>query len=378
MIHKIFFKISIFAIPALIAIFIVVLIFARSSTLESKNGHDNTSETLTGNILLNNSDDTGIMKSELSEGLDILSKDKAIFLHSTISNPNPVYYIPSTGEIKMITLHDTTYTISPVAKIELGANDLSWSQNMQSVIAEYSGKKIYYNLSDGSMHKYNKKIYNPTLGSSQDKIAYIYLDSDTRHGNISVGKYNATEFKNLLATRDIDWDITWLDNTTLSLLTPKLSYLSQRSLATISTITKELKTILSNKPYLEVLWSPDQNIIAYSTADARSQNFELHILNMQTGDDYTLDISTQVSKCTWNEISNHLYCGIPKKGLTVDTMYTQTQDDLVRIDVSNENFSMTTLETTLIDIESLVLSPAQNHLLFINDVDDQIYHFAID
>ena len=109
-----------------------------------------------------------------------------------------------------------------MAKIQPGARQISWASN-KTLVATYSNGSIFYDLGSNSSKKLDSKIKNPVLSRAGDKLAYNYFDAETGEGNISIADPLVESFKAILPTRFENWQIGWVNNNVLSLITTSYS-----------------------------------------------------------------------------------------------------------------------------------------------------------
>ncbi len=208
-----------------------------------------------------------------------------------------LYYVPSTGDVKSLSLDSSKSTPKTLAKIKPGSRSISWSDQANRLVANYGDGDTFYDLKTGDSRVYDLKMKIIVLSKDGSSIAYVYFNSSTGVGNISVADVQAGSFKNLLPTRLDSWKIQWLSPKTLSIFS--------NSLFTLSTDSKTLTQIIENKEDLKVNWSPNGSSLIYSYAS----NGERQTAYLPTpgSSSKTLPVSIDTSLCAW-KTADMLYC----------------------------------------------------------------------
>ena len=145
---------------------------------------------------------------------------------------------------------------------------------------------------------------------------------------------------------------------------------------------KDFNKILGNINGLTTLTSPDGKMVLYG-----DNNLSLNIFNIKTGNSTLLGIKTLPEKCTWNKISDTIYCAVPKfidRAQYPDSWYqgkVSFSDELWKIDAINENTTMIADPVLIsgenIDAIKLSLDKNQNYLFFVNKKDSYLWELNL-
>jgi hypothetical protein len=146
---------------------------------------------------------------------------------------------------------------------------------------------------------------------------------------------------------------------------------------------KNLTQILGNINGLTTLTSPDGKLILYG-----NNNLSLSVYHTDTKVSELLGVKTLPEKCAWNNISDVVYCAVPKSidgGAYPDTWYqgeTSFNDIFWKIDIKNRNTTMLLDPTTVpggeeVDGIKLALDENENYLFFVNKKDSFLWELNL-
>lgn len=181
-----------------------------------------------------------------------------------------------------------------------------------------------------------------------------------------------------------DQNISWADNTTLS-LAGKPSAGATNQLYFLKTDTLGLSRILGNKPGLIALSNPTGTKVFYS--ESTNNSFVSKILDPKTGVETKTPFNTLPDKCVWSTKTSYLYCATPRSitaGQYPDAWYqgkVTFTDDIWRLDTSSGAAEFLIDPSSLIqnglDATNLALDPNENYLVFTNKKDAHLWGLRI-
>lgn len=302
-------------------------------------------------------------------GLFALSRDRADFSTLSADGKEILYYNPDSGEIKSVSTKNVAGGSTLVAKIQAGASRISWASN-KTLVATYSGGSIFYDLNSNTSNKLDNKIRNPVLSRAGDKLAYNYFDTGTGEGNISVADPLVESFKVILPTRFENWQIGWVNNNVLSLITSPTPGNPTSLLFTLNTETKSLHNILDSKNNLEVVWSPNGQKIIYSYGSDPVQEGGLYFMDLANQEEVGLNINLDASKCTWSIDNKTVCCAGKDSFVTIDTSAAQPAAE----DISTLPKEILSSAATA---SNLLLTSSEDYLVFKNTQNGKLYGLSL-
>lgn len=177
-----------------------------------------------------------------------------------------------------------------------------------------------------------------------------------------------------------EWLSQW-PNDRMITLTTKATYLAPGYMYAVDPAKKDFNKILGGINGLTTLTSPNGRLVLYNT-----NNLNLYLYDIETGNSQSLDIKTLPEKCTWTPESDGIYCAVPKyipSGQYPDSWYmgeVSFTDDVWFVDVINNNNSSMVLETSdtePMDMIKLSTDANKDYLYFINKKDSYLWKFDL-
>ena len=226
---------------------------------------------------------------------------------------------------------------------------------------DFSGQSN--NVIQGSpLYDLDPNISGVAFSKNRQKIAYLFFDKNSEEGQISIANPDGTVFKNILPTRAKQLKLDWANANKISFYN---STGEDHSLFLLDIETKQIEKILDSLNGLKILWSPDGSKLLYSG------NNQLSLLDLQTNSSLTIDLQTEADRCVWTLNSLFVYCGALNNNLS---------DNLYHLDVGKKEFGLV-FQPSLADkikIKKPLLSPAEDLLFFVNDIDGYLYRINLD
>lgn len=238
-----------------------------------------------------------------------------------------LFYSPKTGQVRSVPLSAAimsgSWSSALAYQLKAGLTNLTWSFDKKEVVGLNNGKFIYYNLDDNKSQILTSDIKNLAFlngPADQDGMnaAYLSISPETGDGGIFVADLKTGNKKEILKTRLEEWQMAWptIDKVSLS---------NGSSLFLLDVETGDLKRIFDGKSALVVVWSPDGSKLIYSSAG------RLFYLDLEKQKETDLHITADASRCRWNAAG--------------DTIYCQTVDSFVSIDLSMASAGPATITT---------------------------------
>lgn len=212
----------------------------------------------------------------------------------------------------------------------------------------------------------NPNISGVILSKDKRKIAYLYFEKNAGEGQISIANPDGSVFKNILPTRANKLKIDWVSDSRLSFYNPDGD---DHSLFLLHIESKQLEKILDSRSGLKTSWSPDGSKLIYShrpSAEVESEHVErLSLLDLKTKETLIIDIPAKADQCVWSLSSIFAYCG---------------NDKLYQLDVNKKEFGLVFQPSPAeqMRIKKPLLSPAENFLFFVNELDGYLYRISLD
>ena len=205
----------------------------------------------------------------------------------------------------------------------------------------------------------NSNISGITLSKNHRKIAYLFYDPRTEEGQISIANPDGSVFKNILPTRANKLKLDWVNDDQISFYNPDGE---DHSLFLFDIENKNLEKVLDSLSGLKISWSPDGLKLLYS--HQKEGGSKLLLLDLKTKTNLVIDLQVKADQCVWSLSSLLAYCGNEK---------------LYQLDMSKKEFGLI-FEPSPADqirIKKPLLSPAENFLFFVNDLDDYLYRINL-
>lgn len=216
----------------------------------------------------------------------------------------------------------------------------------------------------------NPNISGVALSKDKQKIAYLYFDKKAGEGQISLANPDGSVFKNILPTRASRLKIDWVNSHLISFYNPKGE---DRSLFLLNLENSQLERMVDSPDNLKVLWSPDGTKLLYSSdpsfAKASEGKAQLFLLDLETKSTLTIDLVSEADRCVWTMNSLFVYCGAARNG----------SDNLYQLEIGKKEFGLVFEPSSLdrLKIKNPLLSPAEDYLFFVNDLDGYLYRINL-
>jgi Tol biopolymer transport system component len=123
-----------------------------------------------------------------------------------------------------------------------------------------------------------------------------------------------------------------------------------------------------------VLWSPDGQKFLFGKKDPVTQNYQLWVYNLTSGEIKNLGLFTTVDKAVWDKDSNVIYAAVPTSGAAGSTL---TVDSFYRMDTATLDKKQYASSGASIDGRDLFLNATSDKLFFRNAQDGGLYYLDL-
>lgn len=274
-----------------------------------------------------------------------------------------------------------------MGKILSGLTEAKWAPNGSKVIVnQKGGKKSYLELETEEAVALSTGISDLAWDKNSLKIAYLFYDSKTGDGQISIANPDGSVFKNIIPTRANRLKIDWVNNDKISFYSPTEE---DHSLFSLDIESKQLEKVLDSLLGLKIIWSPDGSKLLYShqppfvEASGDRKQVELALLDLESKAIFAVDLQTEADRCVWSLNSLYIYCGASSTRTADNPQLNSSEqfsDSLYQLDIARKEFGLI-FKPSLADeikIKKPLLSPAENFLFFINDLDQYLYRINLE
>src|SRR3989344_3668760 len=310
-------------------------------------------------------------------------------LAPTIDNQKIKYYLANNGNV-----FESNFVGSDLERLTSnalqGLKYIIWAPNKTKVIGifEKDGevKKYFYDYQTKKSALLNQNIQWLTWSPDSRQIAYQYYNPQTQENYISLADPDGSNWQNAFKTRIKDIIVEWPKKELISLRT-RPSGLAQSELYTLNPQTSAFQKVLSGIYGLSALWSPSGEKFIFSQTNSDGRNLKLKITNKNGEAPKELNVLTLPEKCVWSQDERYAFCSVPSalppQAILPDDYYKETfstADDFYKINTE------TNQKTLLIEPEqmesdydatSLLLSPQEDYLFFVNKKDGLLYSLKL-
>ena len=283
-----------------------------------------------------------------------LSNDEGYFLKLLPNGKEIYYYLPSSGQIKSVSISNLTSKDTLVsliiAQIKPKFKKIIWAKDAKKIIASNDTEMIYYDLNSSFSKKLDSKTNDPVF-LTEDKIVYLYFDDTTGEGEIRITNTGFENSKSIFKTR-LRWDLGLINSRSLALS-------NGNSFFILDVETGNFSKILENKKDLSINPSPNGNGFAYSYLDEFG-DIKLNYYVLQSKSGVSLEnMSSQASACDWSADSLNIYC-LENNNLKVININSGLA----------QNIKNGILE---VNVQNMILANFEDYLIFKNSRDQKLY-----
>jgi len=301
-----------------------------------------------------------------------------------------IYYSAENGNVWQVSF-DGSEPVKISSAILNNLVKIIWSPDKTKVVSVYQNSdetvsKYFYDYKTGKATLLGSYIQEISWSPNGDKIAYQYTNDATSENNISIANADGAKWQNVFQTRMKDVNLDWIGSEISFYEKP--SGIAPSSLFLLNPLTKNLTKVLSDIYGLSVKWSPQNDRVLYSKTASNGKNIGLYVAQKNGSNETNIDISTLAEKCVWAQDNRILFCAIPKNineaTILPDDFYkgSFTADDefwKINLDTGEKTALLQSWErgNEIYDATSLILSPLEDYLFFVNKKDGLLYSIGL-
>lgn len=253
-----------------------------------------------------------------------------------------------------------------------------WSKDKTKAIEVFSAEgelaKILYDFTTQKTTPLNKDITDFAFGGD-NQFAY-YLDNQLYLSNSDYNKVDPL-YPIKIGNLRLVWPaLSAVEGPSKIYITTPASDFADGVLFSLDPIEKILLKVLS-APALLVNYSSDGAKILYST------RADLFIADSSGKNPVSLPLSTLANKCVFSNDSKNLYCAVPQslpEPFVLDEYYqglVEFTDEFWKIDPETGGRSLLRSSEENLDAQNLIISPAEDYLMFVNQKDGKLYSLRL-
>jgi hypothetical protein len=319
-----------------------------------------------------------------------VSKEPVLGVVVDKKNETISFYSAVDGTVWQVNLDGTGLLQTVPVKLP-GIRHVEWSPDATKVLTEFdkNGNSVFYS------YDYKTKVGTQLkdgidaviwdgIGS---KVIYKYFDPKTKQRSLNIANADGTDWKKLA---DIPFRKISLAMAPLSSVVSFWNFsdaAQETQLQTVSTNGGASSTLLKGHFGADYSWSPNgSQALVSSLSNSGSSTITLGTVSA-AGVYNDLDIPTFVSKCAWSADNKTVYYAMPggiPDGSVLPNDYIEkkfmTEDTFWKLDITTGKKDRIIDPGELggkYDSTSLILSPTEDALFFINRADGRLYRMQL-
>jgi hypothetical protein len=299
-------------------------------------------------------------------------------------NGTGISYFDHQGNLYQATLQNNNGQLQLTSKKQLdiplkpGMTKILWPSKGNDFIAQFtdaSGKNTwsYFNSNSGSYTNLPSQVESVDWMPTGDKVMYVWLDNNK--AALSLGNPDTSKHQTLGAMWEIDDQIHVSPNGSQVLYFETQNTSANNFINFVSSDGKTWKGLVKNGQNFGSLWSPDGQKFLFGKKDPSTQNYQLWVYNLNSGEIKNLGLFTTVDKAVWDKDSNVIYAAVPTSGIIGDN--SLTVDSFYKMDTSTLDKKQYTSSGASIDGRDLFLNSMSDKLFFRNAQDGGLYYLDL-
>jgi len=263
-----------------------------------------------------------------------------------------------------------------------------WGENPSEFVTFYGAsgiKQLFYNNSDAKTQSPLPSTLGAlSLSKTENKMVYLSLDASQNQNVIAMSDMNGGNAATVLNTRLSDVMLNWIgQNEVAAQTTPSGLVAGSSWLLNIS--SRKLTSVLSDIYGLTTKWGPQGDRFLFSETSANGRGLSLSVSDKTGTNVKKLDLDTLPEKCVFSADTSNIICAGAESAPDLvwpDDYYKgsySAQEHIWRVNLSTGN--KTSLyefsPDTRFDATNLVLSPDENTLIFLNEIDGYLYSLKL-
>jgi hypothetical protein len=251
-----------------------------------------------------------------------------------------------------------------------------WPETGNNFITEYRSEgQRRWSLYNGETNTYTDLPANITSLAwmpSSDKIIYIWLDAGGT-STLNIAAPDNSSYQTIADIYENDDEISVSPDGQSVLFYRRDSQGITNAINVTTPDGKLFKSLVKQGYNYGVLWSPNSRKFLYGKRDPQTQQYDLYVYDLISGDTESVGVASTVEKARWDLDSQNIYVAVPIQGssgsgLTEDTFYKINLVTGVKTEFKPE---------VSVDGQDLFLSLTGDKLFFKNEQDGNLYYLDI-
>lgn len=324
------------------------------------------------------------IEKKASQKIKAISTNPVLSFGVDVRNENIAYYSAQDGTVWGLKTDGTGEIQTSNKKLPNLKNALWSFYNLRALTSFENGEYYVYDYSTKTGKPLKSGLDNVIWDSIGTKIIYKYFDAKTNQRTLNVADADGSNWKSITEIPFRDVSFASIPSTSLISYwnTPRADQETQLYTSLIAP-GSEQRVIFKGRFGADYLWSPDgSKALVSSLVEKNGKALSLGIVNLK-GEYINLNVPTMVSKCVWSSDGKVIYYalpgGIPLNAVIPDDYLAKkivTEDTFWKIDITSGKKERIIAPEELVekyDSSSLILSPTEDALFFINNLDKKLY-----
>lgn len=299
-------------------------------------------------------------------------------------NGTGISYFDHQGRLYQATLQNNNGQLQLSSKKQLdipqksGIAKILWPAKGNDFIAQFTdtaGKNSwsYFNSNTGVYTNLPGQVESVDWMPEGNKIMYVWLDNNK--ASLSLANPDATNYQTLADLWETDDQIHVSPDGSQVLYFETQNTTANNFIKSVSADGKLWKSLVKNGQNFGVLWSPDGQKFLFGKKDPSTQNYQLWLYNLTSGEIKNLGLFTTVDKAVWDKDSNLIYAAVPTSGTIGES--SLTVDSFYRLNTSTLGNNQYASSGSSIDGRDLFLNSTGDKLFFRNAQDGGLYYLDL-
>ena len=294
------------------------------------------------------------------------------------------YYNRTDGKFYRILSDGTARALSD--KVFYNVSRVSWAPDRQRAILEYpDGSNILYNFVTGSQSTLPKHWQSFSFSPRSDGIAFLAMGTQTDDRWLATAASDGANSKPIepLGNNASKVQVSWSPNDQVIAFskTGSPQGFGEQDILLVGKNHENFRALTVSGIGFDGRWSPDGQHILYSVSSPADQwvpkVWVTDGLPEQIGGHKTpLDLATWVNKCAFSGATT-VYCAVPRElpagvGL-YPTAIANTPDRLWKVNLQSGARQLVAIPPDDHTIDNLIISPDESFLYFTDQISGQLY-----